>query len=201
MHTNYLAYIADGAPGASAVNVPALARVNKWVCRIHCHKVMRARVGCSGAVAARLFFFVKGAAFCGARAPLCAALDAALSTPNYTLAKRNKPLKTKPKPNPKPINQTKPNTLQNKVIKLSDAVQKLPRQVTCNVHGVGSNFLAVGRALRAPLPGAPPGRRFTKGAYFIGKAVWGKVRALRRRGRATWRARHARLHSLDAPPF
>jgi hypothetical protein len=38
MHTNYLAYVADG-PGPATVNVAALRRVNKWVCRIHCHKV------------------------------------------------------------------------------------------------------------------------------------------------------------------
>jgi hypothetical protein len=38
MHTNYLAYIADG-PGPSTINVAALGRLNKWVCRIHCHKV------------------------------------------------------------------------------------------------------------------------------------------------------------------
>lgn len=31
------------------------------------------------------------------------------------------------------------------VIKLSDAVQKLPRQVTCNVHGVAASFLEFGR--------------------------------------------------------
>ena len=44
MHTNYLAYIAEG-PGPSAINVAALYRVNKWVVRMHCHKV---RVGGRG---------------------------------------------------------------------------------------------------------------------------------------------------------
>ncbi|GBF99513.1 digalactosyldiacylglycerol synthase chloroplastic, partial [Raphidocelis subcapitata] len=97
MHTNYLAYVADG-PGSATMNVAALRRVNKWVCRIHCHKV----------------------------------------------------------------------------IKLSDAVQRLPRQVTCNVHGVGSNFLSIGRARREAAAEEYGGRRFSKGAYFIGKAVWGK---------------------------
>lgn len=42
MHTNYLAYIANEAPGSATINVAALKRVNKWVCRIHCHKVSRA---------------------------------------------------------------------------------------------------------------------------------------------------------------
>jgi hypothetical protein len=46
------------------------------------------------------------------------------------------------------------------VIKLSDAVQKLPHQVTCNVHGVSSNFLEVGR--RKAAPAAPGEQRFTK---------------------------------------
>jgi hypothetical protein len=38
MHTNYLAYVSDG-PGVGLVNAAALYRVNKWVVRIHCHKV------------------------------------------------------------------------------------------------------------------------------------------------------------------
>lgn len=42
MHTNYLAYIADG-PGPAVINTAALSRVNKWVCRIHCHKVRAAQ--------------------------------------------------------------------------------------------------------------------------------------------------------------
>eukprot|EP00879_Flechtneria_rotunda_P025238 GHRR01026809.1.p1 GENE.GHRR01026809.1~~GHRR01026809.1.p1 ORF type:complete len:472 (+),score=154.55 GHRR01026809.1:87-1502(+) len=60
----------------------------------------------------------------------------------------------------------------HKNIKLSDAVQKLPHQVTCNVHGVAGAFLDIGRA-KAAKPSAGQ-HRFTKGAYFIGKAVWGK---------------------------
>eukprot|EP00775_Hariotina_reticulata_P003919 gene3919-4173_t len=60
----------------------------------------------------------------------------------------------------------------HKVVKLSDAVQKLPHQVTCNVHGVAGAFLDIGQ-VKAVKP--PQGQqRFTKGAYFIGKAVWGK---------------------------
>mmetsp|Transcript_12635 Transcript_12635/g.23982 ORF Transcript_12635/g.23982 Transcript_12635/m.23982 type:complete len:514 (+) Transcript_12635:137-1678(+) len=57
----------------------------------------------------------------------------------------------------------------HKVIKLSDAVQPLPKQVTCFVHGVGERFLEVG-----DLAARGGGGAFTKGAYFIGKAVWGK---------------------------
>ena len=54
------------------------------------------------------------------------------------------------------------NRRPRQVIKLSDAVQKLPRQVTCNVHGVGSNFLAVGRQRRAATAEEYGGRRFSK---------------------------------------
>jgi len=121
MHTNYLSYVASGLSGGSggavggAVASSALCRINKWTCRLHCHKV----------------------------------------------------------------------------IKLSDAVQQLPRQVTCNVHGVASCFLEQGAAAAAAAAKATAGAGaveaegegeeraparspFTKGAYFIGKAVWGK---------------------------
>ena len=54
------------------------------------------------------------------------------------------------------------------VVKLSDAVQRLPRQQTQFVHGVPESFLEVG-AGKAAQPAAPDGRRFGKGAYFIGK--------------------------------
>ena len=63
------------------------------------------------------------------------------------------------------------------VIKLSDAVQPLPRSVTEFVHGVSHAFLAVGDAAAEP-PQPGPGThslRFSRGAYFIGKGVWGKV--------------------------
>lgn len=68
------------------------------------------------------------------------------------------------------------------VIKLSDAVQTLPRQVTSCVHGVASAFLEIGRTapfssrpVTAACPGAESGAaRFPRGAYCLGKLVWGK---------------------------
>ena len=52
----------------------------------------------------------------------------------------------------------------DRLIKLSDTLQVLPRSAVCNVHGVRSEFLEVGR--RRP--------SFTHGAYFIGKVLWAK---------------------------
>ncbi|CAL8463148.1 g2682 [Coccomyxa elongata] len=60
----------------------------------------------------------------------------------------------------------------HKIVKLSDAVQEMPRSVTQFVHGVPGSFLAVGEAKAKPPPDGGP--RFTKGAYFIGKAIWAK---------------------------
>ena len=60
----------------------------------------------------------------------------------------------------------------HRVVKLSDAVQKLPREMTQFVHGVAENFLKVGEA--KALQRADGNSRFQKGAYFIGKAVWAK---------------------------
>ena len=52
-------------------------------------------------------------------------------------------------------------------------MQPLPRQTTQFVHGVPDSFLRVGeRKAQAPEDGEP---RFTRGAYFMGKAVWAKV--------------------------
>ena len=79
----------------------------------------------------------------------------------------------------------------HKVVKLSDAVQQLPRAQTCFVHGVSPRFLSIGeqRAQRFHAQQTrdtqPPGAEQAgeagqeegekdKGVYFIGKVVWGK---------------------------
>ncbi len=59
------------------------------------------------------------------------------------------------------------------IIKLSDAVQPLPRQATQYVHGAPGCFLEIGDAASKPEPDGQP--RFSKGAYTLGKMVWGKV--------------------------
>ena len=60
------------------------------------------------------------------------------------------------------------------MVKLSDAVQQLPRQTTEFVHGVPNQFLDVGEK-KAQQPDSKESR-FSRGAYFMGKAVWAKVR-------------------------
>ena len=52
------------------------------------------------------------------------------------------------------------------VVKLSDAVQPLPRQTTAFVHGVPHSFIKVGEEKAKPTEGQ---LRFEDGAYFIGK--------------------------------
>lgn len=61
---------------------------------------------------------------------------------------------------------------QTQVIKLSDAVQPLPREVTCCVHGAAPGFVTAGAAKTHAPDGS--GRRFSKGAYCLAKVVWGK---------------------------
>lgn len=56
----------------------------------------------------------------------------------------------------------------HKVVKLSDAVQKLPRESTMFIHGVSPTFLQVGE--RKAREAAEHGHAsWNKGAYFIGK--------------------------------
>ena len=52
-------------------------------------------------------------------------------------------------------------------MKLSDAVQALPKQVTAFVHGVPHAFIKVGEAKSKAAKDGQQG--FDQGAYFIGK--------------------------------
>lgn len=62
------------------------------------------------------------------------------------------------------------------VIKLSDAVQQLPHQMTCFVHGVADAFRHVGaqRAQQLEAEGSGGAEAFPLGAYFLGKGLWAK---------------------------
>ena len=55
------------------------------------------------------------------------------------------------------------------MIKLSDTLQPLPRSLVCNVHGVRSDFLDIGKRVARN-----PKKAFTGGAYFLGKVLWAK---------------------------
>ena len=78
------------------------------------------------------------------------------------------------------------------VVKLSDAVQPLPRQTTQFVHGVPDSFLAVGERKSHPGQGGRP--RFSRGAYFMGKAVWAKVCTLKH---VLWNNRNTCPHDTN----
>lgn len=56
----------------------------------------------------------------------------------------------------------------DRIIKLSDCLQELPRSAVCNVHGVRAEFITEGRRR------AKTRASFDKGAYFIGKVLWAK---------------------------
>lgn len=112
----------------------------------------------------------------------------------------------------------------HKVIKLSDAVQTLPRQETCFVHGVSEAFLQVGtRSGRRADDSACHERsdggvavavgltgdddliasvtsidRFSKGLYFLGKALWAKGFAELIERVSEYTA-HCRDQKVDAP--
>ncbi|KAH8942657.1 hypothetical protein BDL97_13G004400 [Sphagnum fallax] len=60
----------------------------------------------------------------------------------------------------------------NKVLRLSAATQALPRSSVCNVHGVSPKFLDIGKQLANESENSKA--RFSKGAYYLGKMVWGK---------------------------
>ena len=54
----------------------------------------------------------------------------------------------------------------DKVIKLSDTLQPLPRAIVCNVHGVRGDFLEV--------EGSKGGAGFERAPCFLGKVLWAK---------------------------
>lgn len=60
------------------------------------------------------------------------------------------------------------------VVKLSDAVQDLPREKTQFVHGVSPNFIDIGKRRAAAVASDEDENKFNKGVYFIGKVLWGK---------------------------
>lgn len=59
----------------------------------------------------------------------------------------------------------------HKVLRLSAATQELPKSIVCNVHGVSPKFLDIGQKVATENSEVPS---FSKGAYFLGKMVWGK---------------------------
>eukprot|EP01031_Cornospumella_fuschlensis_P030849 gene30849-37280_t len=66
------------------------------------------------------------------------------------------------------VNQGVCRAYCNRIIKLSGALQEFAaeKECVCNVHGVRAKYLQIGdQALH---------RKFTKGAYFVGKMAWQK---------------------------
>ncbi|KAG6547818.1 hypothetical protein Mapa_010635 [Marchantia paleacea] len=60
----------------------------------------------------------------------------------------------------------------HKVIRLSGATQMFPKSMVCNVHGVSPKFLHIGEEIATH---SKEGKvTFNKGAYFLGKMIWGK---------------------------
>lgn len=58
------------------------------------------------------------------------------------------------------------------VLRLSAATQELPKASVVNVHGVGPRFLETGKRLASEFEEGKP--TFSKGAYYLGKMIWGK---------------------------
>jgi len=94
-----------------------------------------------------------------------------------------------------PINEYVSRTNVHRLIRISGATQDVPGSVVCNIHGVQPRFLQVGqdiaerrkagKPLSAHAPATPldgvqhaEAQDLSEGAYYIGKAVWGKYREL-----------------------
>ena len=138
--------------------------MNKRLCSIHCHKVRPCLLGqhqkadCASGLA-------DGRALSMARCPPSGASCCLLSHAKQSAFLRSL-LETTAS-----VHSTTAGSLCRlcpplQVIKLSEAVQKLPRETTAFVHGVAQQFLTVGDEKAQQLQaGEEP---FTKGAYFIG---------------------------------
>jgi digalactosyldiacylglycerol synthase len=139
MHTNYLDYARREEGGETKAKL--LEAYNNWVCRVHCHKVPHSWRQISQAPS------VLPPAAVIARC--CSAVLSSECLPCWL--------------------SHDITLLFPQIVKLSDAVQPLPRQTTQFVHGVPKSFLAVGEAKAKPLEDGKP--RFTRGAYFMGKVT------------------------------